>query len=166
MDRERLSRFSTLVDTDSDDDVRDTMVDESPGRWALGGGGPKGWEPEPRKSGGPQRVGGPKFRAFFFPSPAANFIHFGIAAAVQGHGPPKMRVSVGVMFPWRSSKLRNQCDLWFPRPVRSLCMESVSVICRPDFPLRMWPECVRPRTFIRQCPLLLAGTMHLGGRSA
>ena len=74
MDRERLTRFSTLVDTDSDDDVRDTMVDESPGRWALGGGGPKGWEPEPRKSGGPEGWG-PKgwearnFALFFFPLP-------------------------------------------------------------------------------------------------
>ena len=122
MDRERLSRFSTLVDTDSDDDVRDTMVDESPGRWGVGWWGPEGVGARTQKKWGPAKGGRPEsFALFFFPSPAANFIHFGIAAAVQGHGPPKMRVSVGVMFPWRSSKLRNQCDLWFPRPVRSLC---------------------------------------------
>ena len=49
--------------------------------------------------------GGPKIPRFFF-SPTGNFIlsslsggsSRGIAAAVQGHNPPQMRVSVGVIF--------------------------------------------------------------------
>ena len=60
------------------------------------GWGPEGW--------GPRRVGGPKFRASFSLSRGNFILSFlsegssrGIVAVVQGHGPPKMRVSVGVI---------------------------------------------------------------------